>query len=452
VIVAFRSSDESYEAFFRAHVEEFSRFLAGVLGSSADTRGGRAGVADTLQEAMLRILGEWGELETVGEDERARRLYRCLRDAAGEALRREHGRRGARHGRPRVVAYDFGALEADGEELEPRERELTVAVLGAIVRDLADGTDGAERRALLDRGVLLAGLRALSEREAVVMIAVDRLGWDQRELADRLGVDFGRLRETLFVARKLFYGVVRHAVGVEIDDSERAHLHAYLAGELVGRERRLTRRHVQHCRACQALVREQRVFTNGAQQLLAPLPFVTAAHVLSRPATIKSATASGATVGVGLLGQPGAAKALAATLAMLGTGVGVNAWLSIGAEQRPHAAAALTREPTPLAAPMALSKLLANDRRATAAAVSSRDLGPRATPSRRHDATRAQRSTHPTRPGNRSSRKPRSSATTRAGAAPMSAGSAATSTGRAAGTPAGGSAGSAASEFSFESH
>ena len=137
------------------------------------------------------------------------------------------------------VAYDFGALEADGESLEPRERELTVAVLGAMVRDLADDLAPAERRVLLDRGVLLAGLRALSESEAVALIAVDRLGWEQRELADRLGVEFGRLRETLFNARKLFYGVVRHAVGVEVDEEERARLHAYQAGELVGRERRL---------------------------------------------------------------------------------------------------------------------------------------------------------------------------------------------------------------------
>jgi DNA-directed RNA polymerase specialized sigma24 family protein len=255
---------------------------------------------------MLRILREWGELEHAGEDERSRRLYRCLRDAAGEALRREHGRRDARRPRPRVVAYDFGALEADVQELEPRERELTVAVLGAIVRDIADGSNAAERRALVDRGVLLAGLSALSEREAIVMIAVDRLGWDQRELAERLGLEFGRLRETLFAARKLFYGVVRHAVGVEIDDTERARLHAYLAGELAGRERRLTRRHVQHCQACQTMMREQRVFTGRAQHLLAPLPFVSAAHVLAKPATVKGAAVGATPVSVGLLGQPGA--------------------------------------------------------------------------------------------------------------------------------------------------
>lgn len=343
--------DRGYEAFFAAHVEEFAGFLTGVLGTEADVRGGRAGVADALQEAMLRILREWGDLEQADDEERARRLYRCLRDAAGEALRREHGRRGARRQRPRVLAYDFGALEADGESLEPRERELTVAVLGAMVRDIADVESAVERRVLVDRGVLLAGLRALSEREAVVMIAVDRLGWDQRELADRVGVDFARLRETLFNARKLFHGVVRHAVGIEIEDEERARLHAYRAGELVGRERRLARRHILHCEACQALLREQHVFTQSAQQLLAPLPFVTAAHVLTRPVPVK-AGAVGASAGVGLLGQAGAAKALATTAVALGVGFGVNAWLSIDAahDSRPLGKISAPRAPSLLSA------------------------------------------------------------------------------------------------------
>ena len=374
--------DEGYEAFFAAHTAEFERFLTGMLGSEADVRGGRAGVADALQEAMLGILREWGDLEQVGDDERARRLYRCLRDAAGEALRREHGRRGARRRRPRVLSYDFSALEVDGESLEPRERELTVAVLGAMVRDIAEDTTDAERRALVDRGVLLAGLRALSEREAVVLIAVDRLGWEQRELADRLDVEFARLRETLFTARKLFYGVVRHAVGIDLDDEERARLHAYLAGELTGRDRRLARRHISHCRACQALMREQRVFARDAHQILQPLPFAFGAHVLAKPTTVKASAAGAVSAGAGLFTQAGAAKALAATLALMGTGVGVNAWLSIHAT---HPARVRTIAAAPSAT--ALITRLASDHPATAsgsahrkATQKSRDAKPKSRP------------------------------------------------------------------------
>jgi hypothetical protein len=37
---------------------------------------------------------------------------------------------------------------------------------------------------------------------------------------------------------------------MEVDEEDRARLHAYLAGELAGRERRLARRHLLHCQAC----------------------------------------------------------------------------------------------------------------------------------------------------------------------------------------------------------
>jgi DNA-directed RNA polymerase specialized sigma24 family protein len=428
--------DEGYEAFFRAHAEEFASFLAGVLGSEADVRGGRAGVADALQEAMLRILREWGELEDADADERARRLYRCLRDAAGEALRREHGRRNARRRRPTVVAYDFGALEADGESLEPRERELTVAVLGAMVRDLADDLAPAERRVLLDRGVLLAGLRALSECEAVALIAVDRLGWEQRELADHLGMEFGRLRETLFHARRLFYGVVRHAVGVEVDEQERARLHAYLAGELVGRDRRLARRHLLHCQACQALVREQQRFTAGAHQLLAPLPFVLGGQVLAKPAAVKGAAVAATPAATGLFAQAGAAKALAATVALLGTGLGVDAWLSVNTDERPVGAIAALPASAQLMTRLATDK---TPRPAGARRSASSPTTRRSSTSRRSQQHRSAGATK------RSSRSPSAPASTTASQATSSPGIASSS-----GRSSAAAGGAPSSEFGFE--
>ena len=429
--------DDGYDAFFRAHADEFAGFLSGLLGAEADVRGGRAGVADALQEAMLRILREWGDLEAAEDDERARRLYRCLRDAAGEALRREHGRRDARRRRPRVLAYDFGALEADGEGLEPRERELTVAVLGAMVRDLTDDLGGVERRALIDRGVLLAGLRALSEQEAVALIAVDRLGWEQRELADRLGVEFGRLRETLFNARKLFYGVVRHAIGVELDEEERARLHAYLAGELAGRDRRLARRHLSHCNSCRALVREQQRFTTTAHQLLAPLPFVLGGRVLVKPVTVKGAAVAATPMATGLLGQAGAAKALAATAALLGAGVGVNAVLSLKADEPPVGAIAALPAPSQLVTHMTI------DRPSTPAPSGAKRSS---NPATGKPASRSHRS-HKQRPARTSQREakapsppPASSLSSSSTAPSGTAASASRSSGR----------GSPASEFGFE--
>ncbi len=115
--------------------------------------------------------------------------------------------------------------------------------------------DADEAHVVIDHGILVDGLRALTAREVVVLLAVDRLDWDQRALAVRLGLGNELLRVTLFEARTVFYTLVRHTAGIDVDDEERGRLTAYLAGELTGPRKRLVRRHLQHCRTCQALCR-----------------------------------------------------------------------------------------------------------------------------------------------------------------------------------------------------
>jgi DNA-directed RNA polymerase specialized sigma24 family protein len=320
----------SYEDFVRLHADRFSGYLRGMLGRQAEGRGGRVPVDDALQEALLQIYEEWPELQGVQDDERDRRLYRCLRDAAGEALRAEHGRTERVSDRLRIVPFDFDRLGVgEYDELPVRERELAASVLGAMVRDYADGE--RETRAVLDRGILVAGLRALSEREAVVLLAVDYLHWDQHALAERLGLGFEAMRKTLFEGRKVFYALVRHAAGIDADDEERARLAAYLAGELEGPEKRVARRHLQHCKTCQALEREQAVFGRDALGVLAPLPFVVGAKVLTKRSVVKGGGGAGGAA-VGFLAQPGAAKATAIVATVLAAGIGYAAWLARDAD------------------------------------------------------------------------------------------------------------------------
>jgi DNA-directed RNA polymerase specialized sigma24 family protein len=323
--------DASYEDFVELHADQFGAYLRGVLGNAAEGRGGRVAVDDTLQEALLQIYAKWPELQGLRDEERDRRLYRYLRDAAGQALRVEHGQLREGLGRPRVIAFDFSAAQVSEGEQSAHERELTSAILGAMVRDLAAAERDRDARAMLDRGILVAALRALSEREAVLLIAADHLGWDQHQLAERLGMGFAHLRRTLFEARKVFYALVRHAVGLEVEEEERARLAAYLAGELVGKEKREARRHLQHCRSCQELQREQRVFGRDALGVLSPLPFIFGAGVLVKRSAIKGATLGGGT-GSGLFAQAGAAKATAAVVGLLGIGVGTTAWLARDAD------------------------------------------------------------------------------------------------------------------------
>ena len=313
--------ERSFEEFVALHAERCAAYLRGLLGRQAEGLGGRVGVDDTLQEALLAVYAEWSELQSVRDDERDRRLYRCLRDAAGEALRAELGRRTRTTDRPRVIAFDFGAVQAVDEARPGPDRELTAAVLGRMARELAADQPDREARAMLDRGILVGALRALTEREAVVLLAVDSLGWDHEELADRIGMNVNSMRRVLFDARKIFYTLARHAIGVGVDDKEQETLAAYLAGELRGEEKRHARTHLKHCATCQALERERRVFGRDAVGVLSPLPFVFGAKVLATRSATKSA-AIGSGVGAGLFAQAGAAKALIVVFGgVLGLGV-----------------------------------------------------------------------------------------------------------------------------------
>jgi len=341
-VISPRKPSASFDELYAANVAGFRRYLRGRLSSEGSPV---IDPEDALQEAMADAFARWQEVESAPPGERERRLYRLVRDAASEALRKEYGRRD-RPQRPGTVLFDFGSLDSDDEDLEPRDRDLTVTILGQLARDLAESVeDQVERRVLLDRAILLAGLRALTEREIVVLVAVERRGWDQVALARELDLSVEQVYASLFMARKLFYGLLRHAVGIEVDEEERASLHAFLDGTLRGRDKRLTSRHIRHCQACQALIRQEKGFTERAHHVLSPLPFLLAAGALTGK-VIKSTTAAAgagaasatnAAAGAtrGLLSQAGAAKALAATFAILGVGVGVAGWLSIEKAPRP---------------------------------------------------------------------------------------------------------------------
>lgn len=147
-------------------------------------------------------------------------------------------------------------------------------------------------------------------------------------LGGAAGTNVNALRQTLFTARKLFYELVRHAVGVELDPKEHGRLVAYVAGELKGSEKRAVSRHVRHCRSCQDFQRELRVFGRDAVGVLSPLPFVVGAKVLSQRAVVKPSVAVGSGTAAGLFAQAGAAKATLGVVGLLALGTGTVAVLA----------------------------------------------------------------------------------------------------------------------------
>lgn len=319
----------TYEQAVEAHVEHFRAYVRRVLDRAAEGRGGRIGVEDTLQDALLKIYERWPQVSVLDEQDRNWHMYRCVRDAAVRALRREYGARERSSPRPQFIPYDFAALDVLEDVAPVRDREMAAAVLGGLARDVGAADASGE---VLGRAMLLAGLSALTEHETVVLIAVDHLGWDQERLAEHLEVPLPTLRETLFVARKLLTMMVRHASEIEVGDEEQARLAAYRAGELKGAERRAMARHLGRCRACQTLDARRQAFGHGAAQVLSPLPCIAAAgHVLAPRAVIKSAPVKAAT---GLFGTPGATKVVVAVVSLLVAGGAGAAILAAVAERR----------------------------------------------------------------------------------------------------------------------
>lgn len=126
---------------------------------------------------------------------------------------------------------------------------------------------------------------------------------------------------------------MRHAVGVEVDDDERADLLAYLRGELSGAKKTEVGRHVKSCEECQQLQREMRLFNRDAVAVIAPVPALFGAHVLAKRSSLKAAT-MGSGAGTGVFAQSAAAKTAAGITAALVTtgffGVGVLAQFQPG--------------------------------------------------------------------------------------------------------------------------
>ncbi len=334
--------DRAFESFYLENVRDFERYLVGKLGGDAEGRGGRVGVEDALQAGVIRMLKEWPALHEADKHERAERAYRCLKSAAIDALRTVHGRHG-RGGKRNwaTVSHDFTAdARGDDEDVPFRDRRMQASVDGAMVHESCEGA--REERAMVTRAVLLAGLGALTPREVIVLVAVEGQDRDQKELAAELGVDPGTVYESLHVARKLFYAIVQHAIGIEIEDEELARLYALQDGRLGGREKRLARRHLTHCAPCQALCRERRVFAANGQRVILALPFLFGTQALATKASAKAGASASAAAqaGKGLFAPAGAKKALASALSLLVMGFGTGAYLAVVKQPRPLPAAA----------------------------------------------------------------------------------------------------------------
>lgn len=234
---------------------------------------GRADVDDSLQQAYLRLINEyerWPERQSAAE--RAAYAYRTIHFAAKDAIRQAAGR-SDRAPRPREVPVDFShdAREsAEGWAADP-----TQLLAQQLLVDLAGRHPGDDEH--LDRALYVAALGALEPLEHQIVTQTRVAGYDNKELANRLGLSHQQVRTLNSEARQLLMSLLACARGRDIREAQELDLFAYLEGRKLSRQqRRLVKRHLQHCDNCQQIAALHSDLDRVAAGLALPLPLLAA--------------------------------------------------------------------------------------------------------------------------------------------------------------------------------
>jgi RNA polymerase sigma factor (sigma-70 family) len=252
----------NFEAFVQQHAGLLRNYMAGqVAGSNVNAE-------DALQEGLVRIWREW-EGWPGDHEEQLRYAQRALRCAAVDAIRREHGRDGAR---PQTLSVDFQLAEAGGGIDNGHISDPALAALGLALAEQAAEQRDDER--FVERGVLVGALVALKPLERRVVWELAREQRSYKEVATELGITPMKVRDVFFEARALLRTLIAHADGSNISRAERAQLFDLLDGELKGREKRIAQRHLDSCEACQRLAAIERNVTTAGAHVFLPLPMV----------------------------------------------------------------------------------------------------------------------------------------------------------------------------------
>jgi RNA polymerase sigma factor (sigma-70 family) len=207
-------------------------------------RDNRLDAEDVLQDALMRILKEFGDWPR-GEETRLRYAQEAIQLTAADAARKQARRRRLAG---EEVLVDFAAAEERRGSEDGHD-----SIASALSSAMAARADSAEDiDALVERSVVAASFKALDEQERTAMY-LSLNGYKPREIAPRMGLDDAKVRQMLHQARAVVYDLVLHASGESVPKRDVERLVALREGRLSGREKRLARRHLENCAACQRL-------------------------------------------------------------------------------------------------------------------------------------------------------------------------------------------------------
>lgn len=228
-------------------------------------------VDDAYQEGLVRI---WREFPSFPEDPTQRTAYagRLLNHASIDLVRHKWGRHGQR--RNRFIGFDFTKLDREeGHHPEKTVEELQ-RVLERMHDELAADTgdsDELERRLTALRQML----PALKPLERAALLASHPSGGNRPapEVAKRLGVSPGQVRQLCMEAMATLRPLLAHALAPELDDEEAGRVLDYTARTMTDkRQRGRMKRHLKHCEACRALADSQRAVIGTGARLMLPVP------------------------------------------------------------------------------------------------------------------------------------------------------------------------------------
>jgi DNA-directed RNA polymerase specialized sigma24 family protein len=225
-----RTADDSFEGFYGRNGGALRAYM------SRQVRG-RVELDDAMQEGLIRIscgFDEWPP------EHRLRYAKRALRCAAYDGMRRQLGS----HTRPHVLLSDFTD--------EGRGQDASTTCIARALYGLARDRATAHGE-LVERDALLEAFGALTPEEARVLLGILHLGDTRPQMAARLGLSPGRVAYVYDEARSLVRSLLSHERGDGLSSLERRALIDLKAGRLAHRERRRTRRHLEHCPTCRSI-------------------------------------------------------------------------------------------------------------------------------------------------------------------------------------------------------
>lgn len=247
--------DFDFDATVRAYTRQLERYIFREFHGKVDPE-------DVLQDTWTKI---WRLQAGFHADPRPLRnkLYEYAHRAAIDLLKRQQR----------------GGIPVDPTGLDNHDTPATGALKAASETLIRNALAATRDPSVFERSILVTALAALSKPQQLVVWAHVQGGVPHRQIAEQLStpespINEQGVKELYLRAMKIMRPLIEHAAGLELDDHERARLHAYLDGTLSRRESAVFRQHLTGCDTCRRYIDLETGARERAARVFLPLPLL----------------------------------------------------------------------------------------------------------------------------------------------------------------------------------